>query len=125
MAHPTWTYVVEQNVTGSSESPLQNTIARVAQKIEVAVGGFLALVGADLGEDDLRLVEPWVSSLISGCVGAVETLRAQGDSVGLDTFAAFLADTIWLQITGLGASRGITIPDVPLERVLGRSLVGV
>ena len=118
VAHPTWTYVIEQNVTGSSESPLQSTIARVAEKIEVAVGGFLTLVGADLEDDDLRLVGPWVSSLISGCVGAVRTWRAQEDSVQLDTFAAFLSDTIWLQITGLGASRGITIPNVPLERVL-------
>jgi hypothetical protein len=50
--------VVEQNITGSSESPLQSTIARVAQKIEVAVGGFFALVGADLGDDDLHLVGP-------------------------------------------------------------------
>lgn len=117
VAHPAWTHVIEQNVTGAAESPLQETIARVAEKIEIAVQGFLALVDADLSEDDLKLVGPWVSSLISGGVGAVRTWRAQDDAVDLNTFSLFLADIIWMQITGLGASRGVQIPDVPLEQL--------
>ncbi|MGB3771158.1 MAG: TetR/AcrR family transcriptional regulator [Rhodococcus sp. (in: high G+C Gram-positive bacteria)] len=115
VAHPAWTYVIEQNVAGAAESPLQESIAQVAEKIEFAVRGFIALVDADLTEDDLKLVGPWVSSLISGGVGAVRTWRSQDDAVDLDTFALFLADIIWMQITGLGASRGVQIPDVPLE----------
>ena len=31
-----------------------------------------------------------------------------------------VADTIWLQIKGLGASRGIALPQVPLESVTGQ-----
>ncbi|MDJ0392464.1 TetR/AcrR family transcriptional regulator [Rhodococcus sp. G-MC3] len=117
VAHPAWTYVIEQNVAGTTESPLQETIARVADQIETAVEGFLVLVDAQLTSADLKLVGPWVSSLIAGGVGAVRTWRTQRDAPPLETVAAFIADTIWLQITGLGASRGIHIPKVPLERL--------
>lgn len=120
VAHAGWTYVIEQHVPGA-DSPLQETISRVSEKIEFVVVSFLSLVGAELTGDDLKLVKPWVSSLIAGSVGAVRTWRSQDDPLDLDPFVAFLADTIWVQITGLGASRGVRIPDAPLERLFDES----
>ncbi|MDQ1181982.1 hypothetical protein [Rhodococcus sp. SORGH_AS_0301] len=110
--------MVEQNITGSSESPLQSTIARVAQKIEVAVGGFFALVGADLGDDDLHLVGPLgVQPDLRLRRRREDVARTRGGFVDLDTF---LADTIWCR-SRASLRRGITIPNLPLERLLDSS----
>lgn len=118
VAHPGWTYVIEQPTLGA-DSPLQETITRVAARIESSLAMVLTLVDAELSADDLTLVTPWVSSLVTGCMGAVRAWRAQDQPLDLDRFVDFLADTIWIQITGLSASRGLTLPDAPLDELLG------
>ncbi|MFI8565558.1 TetR/AcrR family transcriptional regulator [Rhodococcus sp. NPDC078407] len=116
--HPAWTRFVEQDVSAESPTPLEETNAMLAEQLEVSVAAFLALVNADLSPEDWSLVRPWVAGLVSGCMGAVRSWNGQTElRTGLDHFATFLADTIWLQVKGLGASRGIAIPQVPLESV--------
>lgn len=117
--HPAWTRFVEQDVSAESPTPLEETNALLAEQLEVSVAAFLSLVHADLTTDDWSLVRPWVAGLVSGCMGAVRSWSGQTEHrTGLDHFATFLADTIWLQVKGLGASRGIAIPQVPLESVV-------
>lgn len=116
--HPAWTRFVERDVGAVSPTPLEETITVLAARLETEVAAFLALVHADLASADRSLVQPWVAGLVSGCMGAVRSWSGQAESrTDLDHFATFLADTIWLQIKGLGASRGITIPQIPLETV--------
>ncbi len=116
VAHPSWTRFAERAVPGATENPMADVVGRIAELIEFAVDGFLALVGAELDSDDQRLTGPWVAGLISGCMASVRAWEGQGpDSVSLDQVVAFLSDTVWIQILGLASSRGITMPETPLE----------
>jgi AcrR family transcriptional regulator len=114
--HPQWARFVEQDLSTDTVSPFEELNRDMSRQLEDITAAFLALVGADLGPDDQKLVGPWVSGLISGCMGAARTWGQQGDDqTDIDTFVTFLADTIWMQIIGLGESRGVNIPRVPLE----------
>ncbi|MGU3432452.1 TetR/AcrR family transcriptional regulator [Actinomycetes bacterium M1A6_2h] len=118
--HPEWARFAEQDLSTDTVSPFEEINRDLSQQLEAITAAFLALVGADLGSEDQKLVGPWVSGLISGCMGAARTWGLQGeDRTNIDTFVTFLADTIWMQIVGLGQSRGVNIPRVPLEGLVG------
>ncbi|GGG24256.1 TetR family transcriptional regulator [Rhodococcoides trifolii] len=118
--HPEWARFVEQDLSTDTVSPFDELNLELSQQLEDITAAFLALVGADLGPDDQNLVGPWVSGLISGCMGAARTWGLQGENrTDIGTFVTFLADTIWMQIIGLGQSRGVNIPRIPLEDMTG------
>lgn len=109
----------ERPVAGAPSKPLDDAIGRIAEQIELLIGGFLALLDAEVTDDDRDSLTPWVFLLVGGVMAAVrswssrDTLRPAAPE-----FTRLLADITWLQVEGLAATRNIEVPDLPVEQLL-------
>jgi AcrR family transcriptional regulator len=119
VAHPALVRFAEQDLPGASAKPLDEALEQVARQIELVIGGFVSALGADLDVGDRDALEPWVFGLIGGCFEAVRRWTArEALSPGVDDFVDLMTDAVWFQIDGLASSRGITVPDLPVEQLL-------
>lgn len=119
VAHPSLMRFAERDLPGNAPTPLEASIEQIAQQIEFLMSAFVAMLGAELSEDDRDSLEPWVFGIIGSCFESVrrwtsrETLRP-----GVDYFTQLTAQAVWLQIDGMADSRGIELPDIPIEQLL-------
>lgn len=109
----------ERDVAGAPSKPLDDAIGQIAEQIELVMGGFLALLEAEVSDDDRDSLTPWVFLLVGGAMAAVrnwssrDTLRPAAP-----VFTQLLADITWLQVEGLATTRNIEVPDLPVEQLL-------
>ncbi|NYI44365.1 AcrR family transcriptional regulator [Nocardioides aromaticivorans] len=109
----------ERQVNGTTERPLDDAIGQFAEQIEILIGGILALLDADVSEDDRDALTPWVFLLVGGVMAAVRNWSSREElRPAAPAFTDLLAEVTWLQIEGLVSSRNIEVPDVPVEQLL-------
>ena len=109
----------ERDIPGAATKPLDDAIGRIAEQIELVIGGFLALLDAEVGDDDRDALTPYVFLLVGGVMAAVRSWSSRAElRPAAPDFTRLLADVTWLQIEGLAASRNIEVPDRPVEQLL-------
>jgi len=109
----------ERDIPGAATKPLDDAIGRIAEQIELVIGGFLALLDAEVGDDDRDALTPYVFLLVGGVMAAVRSWSSRAElRPAAPDFTRLLADVTWLQIEGLAASRNIEVPDLPVEQLL-------
>ncbi|TWH00836.1 TetR family transcriptional regulator [Nocardioides sp. J9] len=110
---------VERQVTGTTERPLDDAIGQFAEQIELLIGGVIALVDAEISEDDRDALTPWVFLLVGGVMSAVRSWSSRAElRPEAPAFIDLLAEVTWAQVEGLMNSRNIEVPDVPVEQLL-------
>ena len=123
-AHPALHGFAEVDVPGEGPSPLAGMVADVAAQIEglITVGAELLRVPID---DDLRAaLDPLVFGLVGAGMGAVHRWLGRAERrPEPDVFVGLLTQSIWLQLAGMAAARGVDIPpDLPLHELFGGTL---
>lgn len=119
--HPVLMRFVERDLPGTESKPLDDAIEQVEQRIEALMNGVVAVLGADLTDADRAGLAPWVFGLVGGCFQSVRRWTTRELlAPNPDQFVAMLTDTIWYQIHGLAGSRGILIPDQPVEELMAQ-----
>lgn len=109
----------ERQVNGTTERPLDDAIGQFAEQVEILIGGILALLDAEVSEDDRDALTPWVFLLVGGVMAAVRNWSSRDElRPAAPAFIDLLAEVTWLQIAGLVESRNIEVPDVPVEQLL-------
>ncbi|WP_040385801.1 TetR/AcrR family transcriptional regulator [Demetria terragena] len=119
VANPALMRFAERDLPGDAPKPLDTSIEQIAQQIEFLMSAFVVLLGAELSEDDRDSLEPWVFGLIGNCFESVRRWTSR-DTLRPDVayFTEFTCQVVWLQIEGMATSRGIDLPDVPIEELL-------
>lgn len=109
----------ERELPGSASKPLDDAIGQIAEAIEIVIGGFLAILDAEVSDDLADVLTPFVYLLVGGVMSAVHswTTREELRPPAAD-FTRLLAEIMWLQISGVAAAQGIEVPDVPVEQLL-------
>ncbi|TQK73276.1 MULTISPECIES: TetR/AcrR family transcriptional regulator [unclassified Nocardioides] len=109
----------ERDIAGAASKPLDDAIGQIAEQIELVIGGFLAILDAEVDDDDRNALTPYVFLLVGGVIAAVRSWSSRDELVPpAPAFTRLLADVTWLQIEGLAASRRIEVPDLPVEQLL-------
>ncbi|MBM0127134.1 TetR/AcrR family transcriptional regulator [Pimelobacter simplex] len=109
----------ERDIAGAASKPLDVAIGQIAEQIELVIGGFLAILDAEVGDDDRNALTPYVFLLVGGVMAAVRSWSSRDELLPpAPAFTRLLADVTWLQIEGLAASRRIEVPDLPVEQLL-------
>ncbi len=109
----------ERDIAGATTKPLDEAIGQIAEQIELVIGGFLALLSADVDEDDRDALTPFVFLLVGGVMAAVRNWSGRDElRPAAPQFIRLLSDVTWRQVEGLAASRDIEVPDLPVEQLL-------
>jgi AcrR family transcriptional regulator len=109
----------ERDIPGAASKPLDVAIGQIAEQIELVIGGFLAILDAEVDDDDRNALTPYVFLLVGGVIAAVRSWSSREELLPpAPVFTRLLADVTWLQIEGLAASRRIEVPDLPVEQLL-------
>jgi len=125
VAHPALTQFVERELPGAATKPLDETLQQMAVQVEQIIEVFLALVDRPLSESDRDALDPWVFGLIGGGFEAVRRWTSRDRlTPRLETFVGLVTDVAWYQIEGLARSRGVPLPDVPVEELVARMATG-
>jgi AcrR family transcriptional regulator len=117
--HPALLRFAERDLPGTPAKPMDEAIEQIAQQIEAIMTGVVSLLGAELTERDRDGLVPWVFGLIGGCFYAVRRWTSRERlAPSPDAFVQLLSDAMWFQIDGLASTRGIELPDLPVEELL-------
>jgi AcrR family transcriptional regulator len=125
VTHTSLLRFVERDVPGSEERPLEETIAQVAMAIEGLIAVLITTLGVELTERDRGVLDPWAFGLVGGVMQAVRRWSSRADSsADLDHFVEVLTQTTWSQVLDLASSRGIAVPDLPVETLVPAAAAG-
>ncbi|UUZ59195.1 hypothetical protein [Nocardioides sp. B-3] len=106
-------------MTGSTERPLEETIAQVAKAVEGVIVVLMTTPGGELTDRDKEVLDPWAFGLIGGCMQAVRRWTSVADtSADINHFVGVLTQAAWSQIDDLASSRGVAVPDLPVESLV-------
>jgi len=120
--HPACMRFVDKPVAGSATSPLEEWIGQIAELAETVIVSIIALVGGELTDADRALLDPWVFGIVGGCHQVVRRWTSMPEQpADAHELITFLTETTWAQLTAVATSRGIAIPDVPVETLMGSS----
>ena len=116
--HPGLHRVAERGIPSSTPSPVDEIVGEIAEQVETIMQVVVDSLGVTLSDDDRSILDPWVFGIVGGCFASVR--RWTGRPVlepGVDAVVDLMTASIWLQINGMAASRGIHLPDVPVEQL--------
>lgn len=117
--HPALYWFADRDLSGWGTSPLGRAIEQLADGIEGIMSIVVTALGAELGEDDLAALDPWVFGMIGAVFAAVRRWLERGDRTPpTKAFIGILSDSIWMQINGMALSRGLNLPDLPVSALL-------
>ncbi|MEZ0580035.1 TetR/AcrR family transcriptional regulator [Nocardioides sp. MH1] len=117
-AHPTLFWFIELELPGPGPHPLAESIEQVGEQIETIMNSVVQYYGVELSADDRAGLDPWVFGLIGQVFSSVRRWSGLDVAPAAEHLVSMLAQSIWLQINGMAASRGIDVPDVPLIELL-------
>lgn len=114
---------VDKDLPVGGTGPLAEALEAIALQIEEIMNAVVALVGGELSAEDRAGLDPWVFGLIGGCFASVRRWLARPvREPGVDAFVDVMTDVIFFQIDGMARSRGINLPDAPVEKLLAGGL---
>ena len=124
-AHPALHRFAELDVPGEGPSPLGRTVGQIANQIEAMITLAAELLEVPI-DDDLRSgLDPLVFGIVGAGMSACRRWLGRPERVPQqEVFVDLVAQSIWFQLAGLAAARGVVIdPDAPLQEVFGGELV--
>lgn len=112
---------------GAAESQDAERLGDVIQVTE-QIGGLIAvlvssgasLLAVDLSEDDQQILDPLVFGIVGQAVGTVRFwLTREVQQPSASVLAAYLARSVWFQISGHARDRGVELdPDLSLDELI-------
>ncbi|WP_203338484.1 TetR/AcrR family transcriptional regulator [Nocardioides limicola] len=120
VAHAALVQFAERHIPGADRRPLDDTLQQIVEQVEVVIGAFVPIVGGRLSQFDRDALDPWVFGLIGGCFGAVRRWSSREElSPDVDSFVDLVTDMAWFQIEGMARSRGLVLPEGPVQEWIG------
>ncbi len=120
-AHPALHRYAALEVPGEGPSPLAQTVGQLAHQIETLITLAAQLLEVPI-DDDLRSgLDPLVFGIVGSGMGACRRWLGRPQRVpDQEVFIDLVAQSIWFQLAGMAAARGVVIdPDTPLQDVFG------
>lgn len=118
--HPTLFWFADREVPGWGPSPFATAIEGIAGHIETIMDTVVQALGFELAPDDRAALDPWVFGMIGAVSSAIRRwLNRPAREPDVGAFKAMLAQTVWVQIDGMARLRGINLPDVSVDDLLG------
>ncbi|HWU22512.1 MAG TPA: TetR/AcrR family transcriptional regulator [Nocardioides sp.] len=116
---PTLFWFADRDLAGWGPSPIAEAMEQIASGVEDIIRVVVVALGAELNENDIAGLEPWVFAMIGGVFAGVRRWLGRPERVpDVDAFIAMMAEVIWVQINGMALSRGINLPDLPVAELL-------
>lgn len=116
---PTLFWFADRDLADWGPSPIAEAMEQIASGIEDIIGVVVVALGAELNENDMAGLEPWVFAMIGGVFAGVRRWLGRAERVpAVDDFIAMMAEVVWVQINGMALSRGINLPDLPVAELL-------
>ena len=124
LEHPVWHSVAEQRTTAADPAPIEAAIEQVALQVEDLLGVAGEVLGVDLDDDDLAVLDPLVFGLAGSVSAAVRRWSSRPvREPSASVFVERLTEATLHQVAGLAAARGILLdPDVPLAQLIASAL---
>lgn len=119
VAHPTLLWFVERDLSGWGPSPLAESFEVIAEQIATIVRSVVAYLGAELSADDRAALDPWVFGMIGAVMASVRRWLARPVlTPSVEATVAILSESVWLQIGGMAASRGLQVDELPVAELV-------
>jgi AcrR family transcriptional regulator len=124
--HPALHQFAQRDAPGPGPGQMERAVRQIAGQIEDLITVGVEVLHVRLDTDDVAALDP----LVFGLVGAVFTstrrwLARPERQPALEGFVELVTESVWLQIRGMAAARGVDIdPDVPVEQLLEAALEG-
>ena len=117
--HPTLFWFVELELPGPGAHPLAESIEQVGEYIERLMNTVVQFHGIELSARDRAGLDPWVFGLIGQVFASVRRWSSRLEvQPSADSLVDLLAESLWLQISGMAAARDLQVPDVPLVELI-------
>jgi AcrR family transcriptional regulator len=111
VAHPTLLWYVERDLSGWGPSPLTEAFEQIAVAIERLVNTVVVYSEVKLDDDDRSALDPWVFGLIGATFTAIRRWCSRPErKPDVDAFIEIISDSIWFQLDGMAAARGVHMP---------------
>lgn len=111
VSHPTLLWYVERDLSGWGESPLTEAFEQIAIAIENIVNAVVGYSEVTLNDDDRAALDPWVFGLIGATFTGIRRWCSRPErKPDVDAFIEIMAESIWFQLEGMAAARGVHIP---------------
>lgn len=118
--HPTLFWFAERELPGWGPSPFAEAIESLASQIEAIMDSVVRAMGVELSAEDRAGLDPWVFGMIGAASSAIRRwLNRPLREPGAEAFKNMVAETMWVQIDAMARSRGIHLPDVPVDQLVG------
>lgn len=117
--HPALHRFAALEVPGEGPNPLARTVGHIAQEIESLITLGAQLLEVPMDEDLRSGLDPLVFGIVGSAMAAVRRWLGRPERVpDQDVFIELVAQSIWFQLAGMAAARGVVIdPDAPLQDV--------
>lgn len=117
--NPSLFWFAERDLAGWGPTPIQEAFERIAEGIELIMDAVVAYSGIDLSQDDHDAIDPWVFGIVGAAFTGVKRWANREPRVpAIASFIDILAESIWFQINGMAESRGISLPDAPIQSLI-------
>ena len=117
--HPSLLWYAERDVPGWGPNPLTEAFESIAAAIESIVNTVVQAGSVELSANDRAGLDPWVFGLIGAAFTSIRRWSSRPERApDVDTFIDIMAESIWFQLSGMAASRGVEVPSQRVSELL-------
>jgi AcrR family transcriptional regulator len=124
--HPSLHEYAQQDAHGQASGQMERAIQQIAGQIEDLINVGVEVLHVRLDDDEVAALDPLVFGLVGAVFSATRRWLSRAERrPDRDRFVELVTESVWLQIAGMAAGRGVELaPDVPVEALLEAAFDG-